>query len=67
MITSLFFCAEGISQAGMPAFHFGAARECGKLAKLVSHHCAEGISQAGKEIKKRFGSYIVPKAFCGEL
>ena len=34
---SLFFCAEGISQIGMLAFRFGAAREREKLAERVSH------------------------------
>ena len=36
----LLICAEGISQAGMLAFQFGAAREREKLAKRVSHRLA---------------------------
>jgi len=32
-----FICAEVISQAEMPAFLFGAAREFEKLAKPASH------------------------------
>ena len=32
-----FICAEGISQAEMLVFLFGAARESEKLAKRVSH------------------------------
>ncbi len=36
-ITPCFYCAEGISQAGMLAFQFGAAREREKLTKRVSH------------------------------
>ncbi len=36
-IRRAFFCAEGISQAGMLAFRFGAAREREKLAERVSH------------------------------
>ena len=36
-VVMLFICAEGISQAGMLAFQFGAAREREKLAKRVSH------------------------------
>ncbi len=37
-------CAEGISQAGMLAFQFGAAREREKLAKRVSHRFKERIA-----------------------
>ena len=35
-------CAEGISQAEMLAFQFGAAREREKLAKRVSHRFRKG-------------------------
>ena len=38
---SFFICVKGISQAGMPAFQFGAAREREKLAERVSHRCPE--------------------------
>lgn len=31
------FCAEGISQAGMPAFQSGAVREHEKAATRISH------------------------------
>lgn len=37
MLMGALICAEGISQAGMPAFQFGVAREREKLVKRASH------------------------------
>ncbi len=41
MPAAFLICAEGISQAGMLAFQFGAAREREKLAERVSHRLDE--------------------------
>ena len=64
MIQAVFFCAEGISQAGMLAFQFGAAREREKLAKRVSHRYRKFITFSLEIFKNciqflfRFSVYI---------
>ena len=42
-------CAKGISQVGMLAFQFGAAREREKLAKRVSHRLTFGHERAADD------------------